>query len=55
MTQAAIAFSRIMDAASIVVDNLGSISALTAEIVRLHDLLKAMKFYESGDFQSCEQ
>ena len=42
VTQAAIAFSRIMDAASIVVDNLGSVSSLNAEIVRLHDLLQAM-------------
>jgi ABC-type uncharacterized transport system fused permease/ATPase subunit len=42
VTQAAIAFSKIMDAASIVVDNLGSVSSLIAEIVRLYDLLQAM-------------
>ena len=42
ITQAAIAFGRVMDAASLVIDNLSSISSLAAESIRLHDLMMAM-------------
>ena len=43
VTQAAIAFGKIMDAASIIVDHLGSFSSMMSEVVRLNDLLESME------------